>query len=356
MNTRIKEAVLPRDERGNDPNDHRDDPDFMGRLHIEPKKRAKPNMDWVSQFVLTDDEVEMMADPTWVYRDLVIEGHVIVIPAPPNGGKTALFVWIAGQIAHTHQVYYVNADISGGDAKGLQAHADEHGYTLMLPDMKAGRSMDDVVKALEYLNDQDCDYRGQVWIIDTFKKMTDLINKSKVKEVLKTLRGLSAKGMTIILLAHTNKYNDAEGRPIFEGTADVRADADELIYLVSKKDQDGLMTVSTVPDKVRGDFKPITFQIDKGRSVTPCEFVDVTNDLAITSQREKDETTIEAIMAAIEAGNVKQVEITTYCHGLNIGRKTVEAALKRYSKPPLKLWNREKGFQNNAWNYFFDKD
>ena len=53
-------------------------------------------------------------------------------------------------------------------------------------------------------------FSGQVFIFDTLKKMTDVINKRAAKDLLATLRGLSTKGMTIILLAHTNKYKGAD--------------------------------------------------------------------------------------------------------------------------------------------------
>ena len=169
----------------------------------------------------------------------------------------------------------MNADVSGGDAKQMVYDAKAQGFTLMLPDMKAGMSMDSVVERLILMNEVDADYSGIIFIFDTLKKMTDVINKTRAKELYKTLRGLSAKGMTIALLCHTNKYTDSDGKPIFEGTGDLRTDVDELIYLIPKKNDDGSMTVSTNPDKVRGAFEPITFEISPDRKVTQAEYVDV---------------------------------------------------------------------------------
>jgi hypothetical protein len=34
------------------------------------------------------DEASQFCDPEWIYENLIIKGHVIVIPAEPNGGKT----------------------------------------------------------------------------------------------------------------------------------------------------------------------------------------------------------------------------------------------------------------------------
>ena len=95
-------------------------------------------------------------------------------------------------------------------------------------------------------------------------------------------------GMTIVLLAHTNKYNDADGKPIFEGTGDLRTDVDKMIYFIPQFHSDKSMTVSTVPDKVRGSFQPITFSISANREVIPeDDYVDTITANKVKAQREK---------------------------------------------------------------------
>jgi hypothetical protein len=308
-------------------------------------------LDWIEGFILTDEEEKMLTDAKWIYPNLIIQGHVIAIPAKPNGGKTTLMTHIAGEIAPDYQVIYVNADVSGSDAKPMLEHARKYGYKMLLPDMKAGLCMDDVVAQLERMNEASADYSGTVFVFDTLKKMADMINKSSLKKVLATLRGLSAKGMTIVLLAHTNKYDGPDGRPIFEGTADLRADVDELIYLIPLKNPDGTMTISTDPDKVRGSFEPITFTVTPDRQVIPCNhYVNVAELNRAAEALERDETVIEAITEAIAAGKAKQVDIAAFCkekYGLN--HKQVGRVLIKYSRPPLRKWKREKGFANNAW-------
>ena len=323
---------------------------------LNSNDKTKPNLSWTDSFTLTDEEADMIAEPKWVYPNLIIQSHIMVFPAPPNGGKTTLFIWIAGKITKDYQVYYVNADIASADAKSLIAESKEKGFTLLLPDMKAGLSMNDVVSNLETMNERNDDYSNCVFIFDTLKKMTDVINKSSSKKLYKTLRGLSAKGMTIILLAHTNKY-EHDGDPIFEGTGDLRADVDEMIYLTQKENNDGSMTISTKPDKVRGVFEPMTFNVspkpDREVSLSD-KFVDVVKIEQQQNKLKKDELPIQAITEAITAGKFKQIEITTYCKELKtgIGVNTIRRVLNDYSYPPIKLWTCEKAFQNNAKQYF----
>ena len=222
----------------------------------------------------------------------------------------------------------------------------------MLPDMIAGESMDTMVQKLIQMNEVDADYSDIVFFFDTLKKMTDVINKTRAKELYKTLRGLSAKGMTIILLCHTNKYAVANDKLIFEGTVDLRTDVDEMIYLIHKKNDDGSITVSTETDKVRGTFEPITFEISPDREVTQADYVDVLTLKKATAQREADETIIEAITESIQAGEYKQTAITAYCKKeYDIGWRMVERVLNEYRFPPFKLWTRQRAFQKNAWIY-----
>lgn len=351
----IVKVTAPYLDGAKDPNDARDNAAFRELIESEVAhaKSATTKLDWASGFTITTEEAEEMTDPDFLYPNLIIAGHVIVIAAEPNGGKTTIFVHVAGELSDSgYTVYYVNADTSGGDAKALVRHSHEHGYQLLLPDL-AGRSMDEVITNLAAMNDQPADYSGTVFIFDTLKKMTDVINKSRAKELYKLFRGLSGKGMTIILLAHTNKYKDADGKPIYEGTGDLRSDVDELIYLIPQKHGDGSMTVSTEPDKVRGKFEPITFHISPDREVTLKEqFVDVLSVRQAEIQREHDQPVIEAITESITTGKFKHLEIREHCktnHG--IGWRTVESVLARYRHSPIKLWDRERGFQNNSWVY-----
>jgi len=213
--------------------------DSLKIIGIPPEQEKTP-FSWARRFIVDKAEAEKYEHPEWLFENLIIQGHVIVIPAPPNGGKTTIFLHIAGILAEQGiDVYYVNADVGQSDAKAMVEMAEARGFNLLLPDLKPGLSMEDVVRHLIEMNESGGDFSGAVFVFDTLKKMVDVITKSRAKELYKLLRSLSAKGMTLILLAHTNKYNDANGRPIYEGTGDLRSDVDELIYFVPKKNDDG---------------------------------------------------------------------------------------------------------------------
>lgn len=319
---------------------------------IPPPQKPDP-LSWIDIFTMSDEEAALIAAPEFIYPGLIVRGHLIVIAAKPNGGKTTIALRISADIvAGGYRVIYVNADIAGGDAKEFRQKAMDYGITALFPDMKPGYSMQDVVKQLKQMNEQAGELNTSVFVFDTLKKMTDVINKRSLKTLLALLRGLTAKGATIILLAHTNKYEDHEGKPVFEGTGDLRSDVDELIYLIPQKEPDGSMTVSVEPDKTRASLEKMTFKISPQRDVTRLgEFIDVAAQKRQNAQVEKDQDVIERITEALQAGKYKQCDIIEYCKDHSLSKTKVTNCLKRYSTGPVRKWRAEKAFQKNAWHY-----
>ena len=44
-------------------------------------------LEWVDDYILSDEDADKIADPTWLIENLIIKGHLILLPAEPNGGK-----------------------------------------------------------------------------------------------------------------------------------------------------------------------------------------------------------------------------------------------------------------------------
>ena len=213
------------------------------------------HFDWIEQFTLSAAELDAIAEPEWIIPNLIISGHLILIPAEPNGGKTTIMLHLSSLMAKKGlNVLYVNADTASSEAKAAATYAMANGFTMLLPDFKVGLSVKDVGQRLQELADQEVDLSSYVVIVDTLKKLIDVLDKRFNKKFFSLMRKLTAKGMTIILLAHTNKHNNEQGLPVYEGTGDMRSDVDELIYFLPVKNQDGSMTTTTKPDKVRGSF------------------------------------------------------------------------------------------------------
>ena len=312
-------------------------------------------MNWTNDYILSEEELNAISKPKWIILNLIISGHVILIPAEPNAGKTTIMSHLSGQMVNSgFEVYYVNSDISGGDAKPYAETAKHYQFHLMLPDMKVGLSMNSVFIELEKLADSPHRLDNIVFIFDTLKKIINVINKAHAKKLFSILRKLSAKGMTTILLAHTNKYTDDNGHPIYEGTGDMRSDVDELIYLLPQKHSDGTMTVTTHPDKVRGTFEPITFNISKDRKVTQANKpVDIQAAKTIQKSLDEDQEAIDAIKSAINSDHTTQKAIIENCAKSNISERLVKKILNKYIEENQcrhalpALWIKTKGDKNS---------
>jgi hypothetical protein len=302
---------------------------------VTAKKTARANasLAWLDEFEMTRQEIDQISDPSWVIPNLVPEGHVVVVAAPPGAGKTTLIFHLCKQLADKYEVVYVHGDTNPSDAKDYFLQAQTAGLRYLTPDMKIGKSMEHVGERLQELALSDADLKGQVWVIDTFKKMTDMIQKSSLKHWLQVMRKLSNRGLSLILLTHTNKHLGDDGKTVFEGTGDLRADVDELIYLDPIKAADGSLTVTTRPDKVRAIIEPLTFEIGLDRSVIVREkVVDVASVIANSHKVSIDQDVIDLIQDALGLGLSKQFEIIQYCNEVaGLGEHKVRSALKEYS-------------------------
>lgn len=346
------EYVQPHGAWGNDAADWPGTPEEL-RAKLEPRMqqaraaqgtpRSNPTsppaadtadpFDWVEDYELTDAEVEAIADPVWAYPNLLIQGHILVLCAAPNGGKTTIMLRVSAQMAaQGYDVLYINADVSGADAKAMHHYSRESGFRMLFPDMKTGKSVDDIMVRLREMADRGADLSGYVVIIDTLKKVTNLMDKKRQSTLYKLLRKLTAKGLTICLNSHTNKYNSADGMPVYEGTNEVRTESDDLVYLASEKDDaTGEMLVSTVPDKQRGTFQPITFRIDAARNVSRADhYVDTVTRAKQRRQYEDDRDLIARIEHVLSGGPKNQTEIVDQLRDDGIARKTARRVLQAY--------------------------
>jgi hypothetical protein len=347
------------------------------RVHytVEVKKEIEEQYDedkpktfaelW-GRFTVTDEDVKDIEDAKFITPNLIIQGHVVALVAQPNAGKTALAMHVAeGLVDQGLQVVYLNFDASSTDIRNHHELAKRAGYRLISPDIKVGLSVADAVDNLILMAEME-ETSNAVVFIDTLKKCTEVINKNTAKEFYKILRKLSAQGMTVVLLCHANKYRDKEGELVYEGTGDLRADVDDLIYLEYHKSE-FVQTISTYlggTGKVRGVFEPISFSLDlETRNVSLLnEYVDVRRNMDTLVERHKidsDGQLTEAIIDFIKDSPRKQGEILDYCKNLGrFGKKRVLKILEMMTTPATELHSltmKQEKTQKNAKIYTFLK-
>lgn len=281
---------------------------------------------------LNDEVVEEMANAKFLIDDVLVEGSLSVFAAPANGGKSALFRYFCELLHKAGKItLYVNSDAGASDLKKHYDHAQKYKYRVVAPDARIGKSASDVTNLLKSIAKSNASCKEYVFILDTLKKFTDVISKAQAKEFYTLLRSLTVKGATICLLGHCNKYKDENGQHVYEGTADLRNDVDNLIYFDSfLNEQTNILEVTTRPDKTRAEFHPTSFNIDKNNNlqVTPVNGV-------INIIPAEDREIIDTAKAAISDGFDSQGMIIDYVKDrLALGDKKIKSRLDTYSDEP----------------------
>ena len=308
----------------------------------------------LAPFVVSEDQVQKIEDSVAVYLNLVFSGQSHTWIGPPNGGKTAMAMAASAAMAKAGlQVYYCQLDTAGSALKAQFEHADKNNYYLIAPlgDGHTDATVVDAVRKTFQLKNQS----NTVLVLDTGKKFFDVNSKSSVKEFLGLGRKFTRAGGTLIILGHSNKHKNPEGKIIVDGVGDVVADVDNVAILEGFHTPDVLeITTNHSPDaggKSRARIEEVTFQLDKHRyEIKPLTGMTLEETLSRDEQELKDEPIIKAIKELLIKG--EPVNQSTLVHNLQICGISQRPARRVLLNTHYHdyHWRVERGV-NNAWLY-----
>jgi hypothetical protein len=186
------------------------------------------------------EELEKEAQSaTYVAGKVALQGQITVWFAGPNTGKTLLALKLVSDARKDSgsdlRIYHLNLD---DDQNGIieKTHlGNRHDFFVMPPD-ELSNPFYNFTEIVEKLVDTKAAKRTLL-ILDTIKKFTDVMDKGSSSKFMTLCRRFTAAGGTIIALAHTNKRNDADGRPIPGGTSDVLDDSDCAYVMQIERDE-----------------------------------------------------------------------------------------------------------------------
>ncbi len=181
---------------------------------------------------------QRLANEREVISGMITTGTVTLVYAPSGAGKT---VWVLGNLFKSirnnlikgSDVIYFNED---DGARGIVQKAEmgmKHGMamiTLANSQDPALRNANDALRMLSLIQ-QEGEADGKIIICDTLKKFASVLNKGEVADILHVFREFAAAGGTVILLGHCNKHRSLDGRLIYEGVGDLKADVDNMFGL-----------------------------------------------------------------------------------------------------------------------------
>lgn len=302
---------------------------------------------------ITEDFVKDLEDTHFVWKHIVAAAHLCVLAAPGGSGKSVIARRSAGDMSRDGlKVLYFMEDAGATDFKHLQRHASEHGYTL-LNSTAGNKSPDDIFRMIRALSTSTSRLEGYVLILDTMKKFLDVMGKAGAREFFKVLRAITTLGGTVLLLGHTNKHKDLEGKLIFEGVGDIRNDIDELFYIDAVDDVGGDRLATISPDKVRCMAEACTFRLVRSTlEAIDAPLTDVAAISAAARREKQDMHVIAAIEAILKArgGESQEKLVAEVGKSVGLGITKVRAIVRDYSDleaGTAARWNVTRGIRNN---------
>lgn len=236
----------------------------------------------------SEEMAQKMLDDVYVLKDIAIMGQWTTFYAAPNTGKTLLTLWLLIEQVRDKEldpenVFYVNADDNFKGAYEKLKLLEGFDIQMLLPNEKAFKTAS-LLPLLDALITKD-EARGVVVILDTLKKFTTVMDKTKASDFGKLIRAFVSKGGTTITLAHTNKHKDEDGKSVFGGTSDILDDCD-CSYILDVEEGIGIgktwVTFKNI--KSRGDVADkVMFTYSKAKGDT---YQDVINSVERLDDKE----------------------------------------------------------------------
>jgi hypothetical protein len=268
----------------------------------------------------------------YILKDIALVGQITAIYAPPNTGKTLIVLHlIIEQIKgglESNNIFYINADDSYNGLIMKTAMAKEFGFKMLASNEEDFNIKEFFNYLKTSINDNSC---NEIIIVDTLKKFANLMDKKSSSDFMKLARAYVQKGGTMILLAHTNKNKDADGKYKYGGTSDVVDDCDCAYQVCQFSQNETVKTIIFENIKRRGSNKTeVAFEYLKDFE-NYTQLMKSVKCVTASADTEKDKYLTDAIKKVIIQGFTnKTALISTAKKFPECSKSKIEYALDKY--------------------------
>ncbi|UCE64308.1 MAG: hypothetical protein JSU59_03975, partial [Nitrospirota bacterium] len=195
--------------------------------------------------------------------------------------------------------------------------------------------------------------RGIVIVVDTLKKVTDLMQKRRLTRFGRLMRRLVLKGATLIVLAHVNKKPDESGKPIYAGTSDIIDDADCAFVgdVIAVDPESQFRVVEFENKKRRGDVAGrVSFRYSTADGLSYLELLETVERIDSTEvsnlkqsvAKKADAELVEIVSSHIQQGIVTKLALRdAVSDQAGISRRAAGEVIEKYTgtDPQIHRWN-----------------
>ena len=197
--------------------------------------------------------------------------------------------------------------------------------------------------------------KGKIIILDTLKKFAELMDKKDSSQFMKTARSFSTHGGSLIMLAHTNKNRNGEGKAVHGGTSDIVDDSDCAFIIDEISQENKVKTISFENIKLRGNvakevfFTYSTKQQPYRQLLDSIKRVDDMGQqkeaIKKMGQMEQDSSLIKAITNELTTGSKLKTPLIESVHKITkISKPKIKTVLDDYEG---KHWAEHKAGKNS---------
>ena len=323
-------------------------PKIAGCDNSQEKSNKKNPLQRYSLTGYSDELARSLKDEVHVLDRIAISGQATMIFAAPNSGKTLLTLHllidsiIKKRIDPDH-VYYINVDDTSKGLVDKLRIVEEYGFHMLGEGHRNFMANQFLDLMIEMTTSGSAN--GTVIILDTVKRFTDMMDKTRNTQFTAIVRRFVTKGGTLIGLGHVNKNPGRDGKPVHSGTSDLVDDFDcaHILSEVERMSESQEKVVAFSCIKRRGNVASeiaYRYSIQERQpynelllSVTEVDEHDLGTIRSAAAER-TDADLIDAVRNCIKEGiNTKMQLVKAVSVRTNASHKAVIQVIEKYTGP-----------------------
>lgn len=305
------------------------------------------------KFAMTNQKREDLKNMEYVTDGLFVDGYHSYLFGASGSGKTTIMLNLGLEMAERgYKVHFFYLDGELFSASKVSAEIDDRNIANNYQILTDG-TMQDYTAVLQSFIDTKVSLKKTVFILDTFKFLSDDINnKNANKRAMHFIKNICKLGATFISLGHTNKDGKKQS-----GTAEIEQDSDALLQIDTVVNASDGKYTSTIKKggRCRCTITERSFEFVGGEplSVTPLDkVVNVEKINTLEAMKEKDKKFIQEVTKLLYDGGEKmQKELLELLNDFGLGRDKIIQKLKQYVGDK---WEERSGEKNTS--IYFLKD